>query len=187
MDRKTRQRIREFAQIVDATMSSIPLSVPPRPTQLLAMWDGAVIDVSELHRAYNRLPRAIQDIAAPGYRRCLDVLNQQNGTAVAALTVRYQLFADFMAGTGLTPEELVPDLRDDPHLSLVPDDEPAGSADESDNDVGFVAPFVGPMPDDPENALHGARRLALRRGLWTGLGASVESRFGITVLTSDDA
>lgn len=153
------RRIREYVRAVDATMNAVPLPTPPAAVE---GWDGALMDIRPLHLAYNRLPAGFQTLAEAGYARCLDALELQRITAGHACTARYKVFADVVFGAGITPEELVPDARHDPHLTLVRDDagdEPA--AGERLDDLDEPNPPAGgpsarilamPLPEQPPAA-----------------------------------
>ena len=185
MDRDTLRQLQAFVFEANKIMNSIPLPVPPPPQDV---WDGQLIDVVTLYREYNKLPAECQDAVTRGYKACLDVLEKQAGTAHAALIARYRLFAEIMETLHVSPEELVPNLGRESHLSLVPsepDDEPdeeSPSADEASSaDEQLVALVRHEVEqhletDVPANAAYrsGLRRL-LRWYVGVGLGFAVAS------------
>lgn len=182
MDDASGRLIREFMLVANAIMNRIPRPVPEGPEggpwesvlQELDEWDGELLDVRALHHAYNRLPADLQDVVESGYGQCLEVLAHQHHTAMRALNARCQVFADVMDGTGLAPEQLIPDLHSDAYMQ--PD---TGLDNETPDDsvvrtpLRLVPPIV-PIDDDMSGALfgHGARRL-MRRTLQAGLVAGL--------------
>lgn len=187
MDGASERLLREFMLVIDTVMNRIPRPVPegldggpwPSVLQELDEWDGALLDVRALHRAYNRLPTDLQPVVASGYRQCLDVLAHQHRTAMGALRARYQAFADVMIATGLTPEQLVPDIHGDsniqPQRSPFDTDAPSPAPSSADDDAMAgpplrLVPPIAPIDDDLSGALfgHAARRwmhCTLRAGL----------------------
>lgn len=210
MDEASERLVREFVLVANALMNRIPRPVPEGPQrgpwssvlQDLGAWDGELLDVRALHHAYNRLPAAVQEMVVSGYRQCLQVLAQQHHTAMSALSARVQVLADVMAGTGLAPEQLVPDIHGDGFMqadlrfdteaapgSLRPEPGPMNDAvaDDAitDNAVADpplrLVPPITPIDDDISGALIGHRaRRWMRRALHTGaVAASLVAVSGI--------
>ncbi len=189
MEHDTERRIREFVLIANAVMNQIPRPVPVSPMvgasslQDLSEWEGEVLEVSALHRAYNRLPAVVQTQVATGYGQCLKVLEHQDRNALNALSARYIVFAEVLSGTGLSPEQLVPDIHADAPFESEPTHWSQGRSrapvpDDPDGDD--TAPVIGPRlrlvpPDDDDlsGAIVGREASRWwRRKVWSVVGAA---------------
>ena len=85
-----------------------------------------MLDVSELHQSYNRLPTAVQKLAAPGFYLFMDALERQHYVANAAVLARYKLVLDLMQGANLSASQLAPNEATQPaheYLMLVGDEQ----------------------------------------------------------------
>ena len=196
MDHKTELLVTRFALQVEQVLDAIVLMGPPFPEQARDVWDGEVIDASDMHEAFDRLPDQVREALRPAYQRCVEVLRGQNQVAGLSYAARCQLMADVLAHTGLSPEQLLVGLTADGHLHLVselgllnddaPGDEsatPAESAqdgaagdDEHENDaaddddpMAAVLPFARP-PGSPGSDDPLQQRSSWARRLWARLG-----------------